>query len=64
VSRLRRPWRPPAGLVEDGRLPLSLSLGVNFSRPFVDQWARLEDTPLRGKFLKESLGFPEIEPAS
>jgi hypothetical protein len=42
---------------------LSLFLGVNVSRPFVDQRAGLEESPLRGKFLKESLGFPEIEPA-
>jgi hypothetical protein len=24
---------------------------------------RIEDTPSRGKFLKESLDFPELEPA-
>jgi hypothetical protein len=41
---------------------LSLFLGVNVSGPFVDQRAGLEDTPSWGKFLKESLGFSEIEP--
>jgi hypothetical protein len=70
-SRSRRPpasgscwsWWPPAGLVVDGRLPLSLSLGIISSRPFVDQRTRLEDTPSRGKFVKEPLCFFELEPA-
>jgi hypothetical protein len=38
----------------------TVALLMNPSRPFSNQWPRLEDTPSRGKFLKETLGFLEI----
>jgi hypothetical protein len=63
VSSSRRSWQPLGGLVVDGWLPLSLSLGIIFSGPFVDQRTRLEDTPSWGKFIKEPLRFPKLEPA-
>jgi hypothetical protein len=44
-------------------LSLSLSLRLNGGRPFSDQGLRLEDTPSRGKLLKDSLDFSIIEPA-
>jgi hypothetical protein len=58
-----RPWRPPAGVEEDGRRPLSPLPGNDFSRLFADQRLGLEDTSSRGKIYKEPLCFYEIEPA-
>jgi hypothetical protein len=40
----------------------SLSLGLNGSRPLDDQWVGLEDTPSRGKIVKEPLRFYKLEP--
>jgi hypothetical protein len=40
-----------------------VSSGRDASRPFADQRLRLEDTPSRGRFIKEPLDFFIIEPA-
>jgi hypothetical protein len=50
-------------LRETADFSLSLSLGLNGSRPFSDQGLRLEDTPSRGKIVKETLSFSLLEPA-
>jgi len=36
---------------------------MNMSRPFLNQWPRLEDTPSLGNLSKETLDFFIIEPA-
>jgi hypothetical protein len=41
---------------------LSLCLGVKGSRPLDDQRVGLEDTPSRGKIVKETLRFSLLEP--
>jgi hypothetical protein len=46
-----------------GTADFSLSLRLNGGRLFSDQGQRLEDTPSRGKLLKESLDFSIIKPA-
>jgi hypothetical protein len=41
----------------------TVELQVIVSRPFADQRLGLEDTPSRGRFIKEPLDFFIIEPA-
>jgi hypothetical protein len=54
---------PPAGPGEEESGFFTVSLPMNTSRPFADQRLRLEDTPSRGRFIKEPLDFFIIEPA-
>jgi hypothetical protein len=49
--------------VVDGRRRLSLSPRMNGDCPILRQRSRLEDTPSRGRFIKEPLDFFIIEPA-
>jgi hypothetical protein len=51
-----RTWRRGVGF-------FTVALLMNTSRPILDQRPRLELTPSRGNFSKESLGFWIIEPA-
>jgi hypothetical protein len=62
VSHGGRPWRPPAGAGEGGRVSLSLSSVNDTSRPRLDQGLRLEDT-LSAAILLEPLTFIILEPA-
>jgi hypothetical protein len=46
-----------------GTIDFSLSLRLNGGHPFSNKGLKLEDTPSRGKLLKESLDFSIIKPA-
>jgi hypothetical protein len=53
---------PPAGLDRDDRM-VTVLLMMNTNRWIRDEGLRLEDTPSRGRFIKEPLEFFIIEPA-
>jgi hypothetical protein len=58
-----RPWRRRM-LVFPGDSAAESSPRVVVRRPFSDQRVGLEDTPSRGKIVKESLRFSLLEPRS
>jgi hypothetical protein len=63
VSSARlRPWRRRVLEIPNDSAAES-SPRVVVRRPFSDRRVGIEDTPSRGKFLKESLDFSIIEPA-
>jgi hypothetical protein len=55
--------KPSAGPEEGGRM-CTVRLKMHVSRPFFNQRLGLEDTPSRGKFLKEPLDLLIINPLS
>jgi hypothetical protein len=57
-----RPWRRRVLEIPDDSAAKSTPR-VIVCRPYSDQQPRIEDTPSRGKLLKESLDFSIIEPA-
>jgi hypothetical protein len=55
--------KPPAGH-EGGDQMVTVDLMMNMNRWIRDEGLRLEDTPSRGKLLKEPLNFLVINPPS